>query len=84
MTDHHDPTWSIARLLYATQLPLLLLAWVVFAVAVVVLTVGIDVFGTVDRSVWDPAVTIVRWFACRSGWRPSGCSTRPPSTRGSS
>lgn len=68
MTDHADDrTWSIARLLYATQLPFLLIAWVVFAAAVVVLTIGIHVLGTVNRSVWDPAVTIVRWFALGYG-----------------
>ena len=68
MTDHADDrTWSIARLLYAPQLPFLLIAWVVFAAAVVVLTIGIHVLGTVNRSVWDPAVTIVRWFALGYG-----------------
>jgi hypothetical protein len=68
MSDHtDDQTWSIARLLFATQLPFLLIAWVVFAVAVVVLTVGIHVLGSVTRSVWDPAVTIVRWFALGYG-----------------
>jgi hypothetical protein len=68
MTDHADDrTWSIARLLYASQLPFLLIAWVVFAAAVVVLTIGIHVLGTVNRSVWDPAVTIVRWFALGYG-----------------
>jgi hypothetical protein len=58
-----DRTWSIARLLFATQLPFLVIVWVVFAAAVVVLTVAIHVLGTVSRSVWDPAVTVVRWFA---------------------
>jgi hypothetical protein len=71
MTDHADDRlWSIARLLYATQLPFLLIAWVVFAAAVVVLTIGIHVLGTVDGSVWDPAVTIVRWFALGYGLYP--------------
>ena len=64
MSDHTDDrTWSVTRLLFATQLPFLLLVWVVFAAAVVVLTVAIHVLGTVNRSVWDPAVTVVRWFA---------------------
>jgi hypothetical protein len=62
-----DRTWSIARLLFATQLPFLVIVWVVFAAAVVVLTVAIHVLGTVSRSVWDPAVTVVRWFALGYG-----------------
>jgi hypothetical protein len=28
-----------------------------------VITFGIDLWGTVSRSVWDPAVSIVRWLA---------------------
>jgi hypothetical protein len=63
-----DRTWSIARLLFATQLPFLLLAWAVFAVAIVVLTVVLDLRVSVDRSVWDPAVTVVRWFALGYGF----------------
>ena len=31
-----DRTWSIARLLFATQLPFLVIVWAVFAAAVVV------------------------------------------------
>ncbi len=68
MSDHTDDrTWSVARLLFATQLPFLLIVWVVFAAAVVVLTLAIHVLGTVNRSVWDPAVTVVRWFALGYG-----------------
>ena len=68
MSDHTDDrTWSVARLLFATQLPFLLIVWVVFAAAVVALTVAIHVLGTVNRSVWDPAVTVVRWFALGYG-----------------
>ena len=64
MSDHTDDrTWTIARLLFATHLPFLLLAYGVFAVAVLVLTFGIDLWGTVSTSVWDSAVSIVRWFA---------------------
>jgi hypothetical protein len=64
MSDHADDrTWTIARLLFATHLPFLLLAYGVFVAAVLVITFGIDLWGTVSRSVWDPAVSIVRWFA---------------------
>jgi hypothetical protein len=59
--------WSIARLLLTTHLPFLALAWVVFVAAVLVLTVGIAVRGDITRSVWDPAVTVVRWFALGYG-----------------
>jgi hypothetical protein len=62
-----DRTWSIARLLFATQLPFLLLCWVVFAALVLVLTFGIDLRATITRSVWDPAASIVRWFALGYG-----------------
>jgi hypothetical protein len=59
--------WSIARLLLATHLPFLALAWIVFVAAVLVLTIGIAVRGDITRSVWDPAVTVVRWFALGYG-----------------
>ena len=59
--------WSIARLLLATHLPFLALVWVVFVAAVLVLTIGIAVRGDITRSVWDPAVTVVRWFALGYG-----------------
>jgi hypothetical protein len=64
MSDHADDrTWTIARLLFATHLPFLLLCWVVFAAAVLVLTIGIDLRTTISWSVWDPAASFVRWFA---------------------
>lgn len=62
-----DRTWSIARLLLVTHLPFLLLCWVVFAAAVLVLTIGIDLRVTISQSVWDPAASIVRWFALGYG-----------------
>jgi hypothetical protein len=69
MSDRGDDrTWSIARMLFAGQLPFLLLAWVVFAAAVLVLTFAIDLRVTITRSVWDPAATIVRWFALGYGF----------------
>ena len=68
MSDHADDrTWTIARLLFATHLPFLLVACGVFIAAVLVITFGIDLWGTVSRSVWDPAVSIVRWFALGYG-----------------
>jgi hypothetical protein len=59
--------WSIARLLLATHLPFLLLVWLALVALVLALTVGIAVWGDITRSVWDPAVTIVRWFALGYG-----------------
>jgi hypothetical protein len=59
--------WSIARLLLATHLPFLLFCWAVFVALVLALTVAIAVWGDITRSVWDPAVTIVRWFALGYG-----------------
>jgi hypothetical protein len=68
MSDRaEDRTWSIARLLLTTHLPFLLLCWAVFAAAVLVLTVGIALATTITQSVWDPAVSIVRWFALGYG-----------------
>jgi hypothetical protein len=68
MSDRDDErTWSIARLLLTTHLPFLLLCWGVFAAAVLVLTIGIDLRTTITQSVWDPAATIVRWFALGYG-----------------
>ena len=64
MSDHADGrTWIIWRLLCATQLPFLLLCTAVFAGAVLVLTFGIDLRVTITQSLWDPAVSVVRWFA---------------------
>jgi hypothetical protein len=64
-TDHRP--WSIARLLLATHLPFLLIVWVVFVGLVLALTIGIAIWGDITRSVWDPAVTVVRWFALGYG-----------------
>jgi hypothetical protein len=60
-------TWGIARLLLTTHLPFLALCWAVFAGAVLVLTVGIQVLTAISQSVWDPAVSFVRWFALGYG-----------------
>jgi hypothetical protein len=60
-------TWTIGRLLLSTHLPFLMLMWVVFAAAVLVLTVAIAIGGTVSSSVWEPAVAILRWFALGYG-----------------
>jgi len=62
-----DRDQAIARLLFATHLPFLAMVWAVFAAAVLVLIIGIDLLGTVTRSVWDPAVSMVRWFALGYG-----------------
>jgi hypothetical protein len=62
-----DQRWAIARLLLATHLPFLALCWAVFAAAVLVLTFAIDLSTTITRSVWDPAATVVRWFALGYG-----------------
>jgi hypothetical protein len=68
MSDRADDRdWAIARLLFATHLPFLAMVWAVFAAAVLVLIIGIDLLGTVTRSVWDPAVSVVRWFALGYG-----------------
>ena len=68
MSDRaEDRTWGIARLLLTTHLPFLLLCWVVFAGAVLVLTIGIELSTTITQSVWDPAVSVVRWFALGYG-----------------
>jgi len=64
MSDHADGRpWTITRLLYSSQLPFLLLCTAVFAGAVLVLTFAIDLRVTITESVWDPAVSVVRWFA---------------------
>jgi hypothetical protein len=68
MSDHGDGrTWTLWRLLFSTQLPFLLLCTAVFAGAVLVLTLGIDLRVTITDSVWDPAVSVVRWFALGYG-----------------
>jgi hypothetical protein len=65
--DGNDRTWSIGRLLLATHFLFLLFMWGVFAVLVLAIIVGVAVMGTITRSVWDPAVTVVRWFALGYG-----------------
>jgi hypothetical protein len=68
MSDRADDrTWSITRLLLATHLPFLLLCFVVFAAAVLVLTFAIDLRATIGSSIWDPAASVVRWFALGYG-----------------
>lgn len=68
MSDHADGRpWTIGRLLYATQLPFLLICTAVFAGALLVLTFAIDLRATITESVWDPAVSVVRWFALGYG-----------------
>jgi surface polysaccharide O-acyltransferase-like enzyme len=67
MSDRADDRWAIARLLFTTHLPFLLLCWAVFAAAVVALTFALDLRVDLDRSVWDPAVSAARWFALGYG-----------------
>jgi hypothetical protein len=68
MSDRaEDRTWSITRLLLTTHLPFLALCWAVFAAAVLVITIGIDLRITISQSVWDPAVSVVRWVALGYG-----------------
>jgi hypothetical protein len=67
MSDADGRTWSIARLLLATHLPFLALVWVAFVAVVLLITAGIAVRGTITRSVWDPAASVVRWFALGYG-----------------
>jgi hypothetical protein len=67
-SDHaDDQRWAVARLLFGTHLPFLVLCWAVFAAAVLIVTFGIDLRTTITRSVWDPAVMVVRWFALGYG-----------------
>jgi hypothetical protein len=58
---------AIARLLFATHLPFLLLCLAGFTAAVLALTFVIDLWVTITRSVWDLAVSLVRWFALGYG-----------------
>ncbi|HEY8371824.1 MAG TPA: hypothetical protein VIL00_03680 [Pseudonocardiaceae bacterium] len=37
--------------------------WLAFYLVVTLITLGIGVFGTLERSVWEVAATIPRWFA---------------------
>lgn len=68
MSRHqHRQTWAIARLLFATHLPLLLVLWAIFAVIVVGVGIGLAIFNTVTFSVWDGATKVVRWFALGYG-----------------
>jgi hypothetical protein len=67
MSDRAGDRWAIARLLFATHLPFLLLCWAVFAAAVLVLMFAIDLRVSITSSIWDPAVTVVRWVALGYG-----------------
>jgi hypothetical protein len=67
MTDRADDRWAIARLLLATHLPFLALCWAVFAAAVLALALALSLRVDLDRSVWDSAVSVVRWFALGYG-----------------
>jgi hypothetical protein len=61
------PDRAVARLLFADHLPLLLLVWAAYAVAVAGVTIGIAAFGTVGASVWDRAAALLRWLALGYG-----------------
>jgi hypothetical protein len=67
MSDRADDRWAIARLLLTTHLPFLALCWAGFAAAVVALTFALALRVDLDRSVWDPAVSVARWFALGYG-----------------
>jgi hypothetical protein len=67
MSDRADDRWAIARLLFATHLPFLALCWAGFAAAVLALTFALALRVDLDRSVWDPAVSVARWFALGYG-----------------
>jgi hypothetical protein len=67
MSDRADDRWAIARLLFATHLPFLTLCWAGFAAAVLALTFALALRVDLDRSVWDPAVSVARWFALGYG-----------------
>jgi hypothetical protein len=67
MSDRAGDRWAIARLLFAIHLPFLLLCWAVFAAAVLVLMFAIDLRVSITSSIWDPAVTVVRWVALGYG-----------------
>lgn len=70
--DQDGRNWRIARLLFAAHLPFLVLVWAVVAVAVAAVTAGIALLGTVTGSVWDPASSILRWFALGYGTHLTG------------
>lgn len=68
MSARPDPRrWRVARLLFSTHLILLGMVWVALVAMVAVVTVGIATFRDVTGSVWDPAVSILRWFALGYG-----------------
>jgi hypothetical protein len=67
MSDRAGDRWAIARLLFATHLPFLALCWAGFAAAVVALTFALALRVDLDQSVWDPAVSVARWFALGYG-----------------
>ncbi|NLT54942.1 MAG: hypothetical protein GXX79_10330 [Actinomycetales bacterium] len=59
--------WAVARLLFSTHLPFLVLLWVPVAVLLTAAAGVVAVVGTVNHSVWDIAVPILRWFALGYG-----------------
>ncbi|HLL64166.1 MAG TPA: hypothetical protein VK453_00285 [Micromonosporaceae bacterium] len=59
--------WQIARLLFRTHLPFLLLAWLGFAVFVAVVVAVISLFRPITISGWDGASGVVRWAAAGYG-----------------
>lgn len=64
--------WPVARLLFANHLVFLALVWVAFAAIVTAVTLGIAAVGDVTRSIWEPAVSILRWFALGYGTSLTG------------
>lgn len=60
-------SWRIARLLMRTHLPLAVLLWAGFVVAVCVLVAAVAMFRSIEISTWDAGAPLLRWLAFGHG-----------------
>lgn len=64
MNRHPEPQpWAMARLLFTTHLPFLLILWAGFALIMLGITGFLATFGTITNSVWDYTPMALRWGA---------------------
>lgn len=54
--------WRTTRLLYSTHLPLIVIVWLAAAVVLALVTVGVGVFGSIEKSAWEVASSAIRWL----------------------
>lgn len=72
MSSLANRTWSFPRKTLEELLAYTGVIWVLYLVAIVAIAYGIDRFGTVESSVWEPTSQVAPWFVLFVGARIGG------------